>query len=239
MFDRLLVAAVKDGLAELADKDKATGMRAYMKSAMPYRGVPAPSQDKLFRRVFSEHPLDGVDSWQDTVLALWREAEYREERYAAITLSGHRHYRVHQSPACLPLYEEMIVDGAWWDYVDAVAIHRIGPLASAYPRDLKPVMRSWSRDAHLWRRRASIICQVGARGGTDLELLYDCIEPNLSDGEFFIRKGIGWALRQYAWTDADEIERYVSEQGDRLSGLSRREALKNIAKIREQDAGES
>jgi 3-methyladenine DNA glycosylase AlkD len=237
MLDRSLVAAVKDGLAVVADPAKATGMRAYMKSAMPYRGVPAPGQDKLFRRLFAEHPLEGVAVWRATVLALWREAEYREERYAAISLSGHRRYRGYQTPATVQMYEEMVVDGAWWDYVDAVAIHRIGPLVSAYPGRLKPLMRRWSGDADRWRRRTSIICQVGARGAADVELLYDCIEPNLDDRDFFIRKAIGWALRQYAWTDPDEIERYVAEQGDRLSGLSRREALKNIAKIRHQAAG--
>lgn len=157
MLDRSLVAAVKDGLADVADPAKATGMRAYMKSAMPYRGVPAPGQDKLFRRLFAEHPLEGVAVWRATVLALWREAEYREERYAAISLSGHRRYRGYQTPATVQMYEEMVVDGAWWDYVDAVAIHRIGPLVSAYPGRLKPLMRRWSGDADRWRRRTSII----------------------------------------------------------------------------------
>lgn len=232
MIDASLVSAVRDGLADLADETKAAGMQAYMKSAMPYRGVPAPGQDRVFRRVFAAHPLVGFDSWRDTVFALWHGAGYREERYAAIALSGHRRYREHQSPTCVPIYEEMIVDGAWWDYVDAVAIHRLGPLVSAYSEELKPLIRRWSTDPDRWRRRTSILCQVGAKGAADLDLLYGCIEPNLADPDFFIRKAIGWALRQYAWTDPDETERYVAELGDRLSGLSRREALKNTAKIR-------
>ncbi|MEJ7749688.1 MAG: DNA alkylation repair protein [Candidatus Limnocylindrales bacterium] len=238
MIDSSLVSAVRDGLAELADESKAAGMRAYMKSALPYRGVPAPRQDRLFRRVFADHQLVGFDAWRDTVLALWREAGYREERYAAIALSGHRYYRDHQRPACLPIYDEMVVDGAWWDYVDAVAIHRIGPMVSAYPDELKPLIRRWSTDPDRWRRRTSIICQVVAKGTADLDLLYACIEPNLDDRDFFIRKAIGWALRQYAWIDPDEIERYVAARGDRLSGLSRREALKNLAKIRLRSAAE-
>jgi len=124
MADRPLVTAVRAGLAGLADPVKAAGMQAYMKSAMPYRGVPAPAQDTLFRRIFAEHPLDGATAWRDTVLALWRTASYREERYAAVALSGCRRYREHQTPESVPMYEEMIIDGAWWDYVDAVAIHR-------------------------------------------------------------------------------------------------------------------
>ena len=67
------------------------------------------------------------------------------------------------------------------------------------------------------------------KGETDLKLLYANIEPNLQDRDFFIRKAIGWALRAYAWTDPREVARYVREHEDRLSGLSRREALKNIS----------
>ena len=207
-------------------------MQAYMKSAMPYRGVAAPQQDRLFRHLFAEHRLDGIDSWRSTVLALWRGAGYREERYAAIAISGHRLYREHQIPASMVIYDEFVVGGAWWDYVDAVAIRLIGPLVSAYPGELRPLMIGWSTDADLWRRRSSIICQVGAKGAADLDLLYACIEANLDDRDFFIRKAIGWGLRQYAWTDPDEVERYVTAQADRLSGLSRREALKNITRIR-------
>lgn len=228
-----LLTAVRQGLAALADPAKAPGMQAYMKSVMLYRGVHAPAQERLFRRVFAEHPLAGVADWRDTVLALWRRAAFREERYAAIALSGHRLYRAHQTPATVPMYEEMIVTGAWWDYVDAVATNRIGPLVRAHPGALKPVMRGWSTDVDLWRRRTSILCQIGAKADTDLDLLYACIEPNLADRDFFIRKAIGWALRQYAWIDPAEVTRYVEQAGDRLSGLSRREALKNVARIRD------
>lgn len=213
MTDRALVAAVKDGLAQAADPVKASGMRAYMKSAMPYRGVPAPRQDTVFRRVFAEYPLDGFGAWRQTVLALWRDAEYREERYAAIALTGHRRYREHQIPATVPIYEEMVVEGAWWDFVDAVAIHRIGPLVSSYPNDLKPLVRRWSTDENLWRRYTSTICQVAAKGSTDLDLLYDCLGANLADRDFFVRKAIGWALRQYAWTDPNEIQRFCGGAG--------------------------
>lgn len=125
------------------------------------------------------------------------------------------------------MYEEMIVDGAWWDHVDAMAQH-VGNLLRTHPGQMRPVMRAWSTDKDLWKRRVSIICQVSFKKDTDLDLLYANIEPNLPDRNFFIRKAIGWALRSYAWTDPDEVERYVAASEARLSGLSRREALKNI-----------
>jgi 3-methyladenine DNA glycosylase AlkD len=76
--------------------------------------------------------------------------------------------------------------------------------------------------------RTAILSQVRFKADTDLGLLFDCIEPNLADRDFFIRKAIGWALRQHAWTDPTEIRRYVRQNEAQLSGLSKREALKNI-----------
>jgi 3-methyladenine DNA glycosylase AlkD len=95
-------------------------------------------------------------------------------------------------------------------------------------------MLSWSTDADMWKRRSSILCQLPAKRETDLDLLYACIEPSIGSSEFFLRKAIGWALRQYAWTDPDEIARYVAANEDRLSGLSKREALKNSGKRRSE-----
>jgi 3-methyladenine DNA glycosylase AlkD len=227
--DRALIAALRRELKAAADPERAPRMLAYMKSAMPYYGVPTPPLRKIERAVFDSHPLDGVDDWRDTVLELWRTAEFREERYAAIGLSGHKRYRVHQLPdVAFPIYDEMIVTGAWWDFVDAVSIHHVGPLLRTHPDDIRPAMLEWSTDADLWRRRCSIICQISFRGDADLDLLYACIEPNLDDKDFFIRKAIGWALRTLAWAQPDEVVRYVEANQSRLSPLSRREALKNV-----------
>ena len=177
--------------------------------------------------MFAEHPLASCDEWQDAILELWRGARYREERYAAMGLIGLRRHRDCRTPEVLPMYEELITTGAWWDYVDEVA-HYVGDLLRSYPKEVRPVMRAWSQDKDIWKRRVSIICQISFKRDTDLELLYANIEYNLADRSFWIRKAIGWSLRAYAWTNPREIERYVATNEDRLSGLSRREALKNI-----------
>lgn len=206
-------------------------MQAYMKSAMPFHGVPSPVLKRLCREVFSGYAPVDADAWKKDVLDLWRGARFREERYAAIALTGHRAARPFQTPGALPLYEEMIVTGAWWDYVDVIADHRVGALLVAYPKDMRRTMLAWSRDSNMWKRRVSILCQLKRRGDTDLELLYAAIEPSLDSKEFFLRKAIGWALRQLAWTDPEEVLRYVKANESRLSGLSRREALKNMEAI--------
>ena len=228
--DRALIRKIHDALAERAIPDKAEQMQAYMKSEMPFLGVSSPERKAAYKEVFRAHIIEDLDVWQATARALWDKATHREHRYAAIGLTGQRPYRPFQSLDILPMYEHFIVDGAWWDYVDEVAIHRVGPLLKAEPKKMAKIMRKWSVDEDHWRRRTSIICQIAMKGEADLDLLYACIKPSIDESDFFLRKGIGWALRQIAWADPDEVIRYVRQHADRLSGLTKREALKNVLK---------
>jgi 3-methyladenine DNA glycosylase AlkD len=222
----ILAGAVRDHLRAAADPVKAPVMQRYMKSLMPYLGVPLPRVREIARKVFAAHPLPDRAAWEAAILELWREARFREERYAALELAAFRAYRAYQDPDTMPLYEKLIVTGAWWDYVDEVGIHRIGPILGRHPEPMAPLMRTWSRDPDLWKRRTSIICQIGSKAGTDTTLLTDCIDANLSDRDFFIRKAIGWALRDYSKTDPTWVRAFIEERGERLSPLSRREGLK-------------
>jgi 3-methyladenine DNA glycosylase AlkD len=203
-------------------------MQSYMKSAMPYRGVSSPAQKALWKRVLPAHPLSSELEWRRVALALWRKARFREERYAAIALTDLPRYLPFRTMASIPMFEEMIVTGAWWDYVDAIATHQLGDVLRSDRSSVSRLMRRWAEDADMWKRRAAILCQIRFKGDTDLELLYACIEPNLGSKAFFVRKAIGWALRQYAWTDPREVRRYVRANRARLSGLSIREALRNV-----------
>ena len=162
------------------------------------------------------------------MLDLWRDARFREERYAALHLAGDKRGKPFQTLSAMKMYDELIVTGAWWDYVDDIASHRIGPILRDFPAPMRGKMLSWSKSNNLWKRRSAIICQLGFKAETDLELLYACIEPSLGSSEFFLQKAIGWALRQYAWTDGAEIKKYVRLNRTRLSALSCREALKNL-----------
>lgn len=223
-----LVVEVRAALEKAADPVKAPQMQAYMKSTMPYRGVSAPEQKVIWRQIFPAYALSSKKEWERVALTLWRDATFREERYAAVAWTGLRGFAAYRTMASIPMFEEMIVSGAWWDFVDAVAGRQLGDILRTDQARMSKLMRRWSRDPNMWKRRAAILCQLGFKYETDLTLLYDCIEPNLGDKKFFIRKAIGWALRQYAWTDPREVKRYVKANRDRLSGLSVREALKNV-----------
>lgn len=223
-----LVAALRAQLEVAAEPAKAPGMQRYMKSSMPYYGVASPEMRGVCGSVFAAHPLPDRHAWEEAVRELWRGAIYREERYAAIALTGHRLYRAHQDPDAVPMYEELIVGGAWWDYVDEVAIRRIGPILRGHPDVMTPLMREWSLDADLWKRRTAVICQVGSKRDTDKALLAGCIDATLWDRDFFIRKGIGWALREHSKVDPVWVGEFVARRAELLSPLSRREALKYV-----------
>ncbi|MCE6994113.1 DNA alkylation repair protein [Saccharothrix sp. S26] len=220
-----LVTSIRRALTEVADPAKAPAMRRYMKSDMPFLGVPKPVRARALEDVFAAHPFTSREEWVAAVLEVWRGAEFREERYAALDLAG-RHPRW-RGVDLLPVYDELVVTGAWWDFVDEIASRLVGPLLRAFPAEVTPVMRAWARDDDRWRRRVSVICQLGSKSATDLDLLTDAIEANAEDRDFFLRKGIGWALRQHSRVDPDWVRAFV-ESHPELSGLSKREALKHL-----------
>ncbi len=225
---------MRAALRERADPERAVGQQRYMKSALPYRGLTSPVLREALRPILVDPDLriPTRREWEATVRTLWDQAQFREERYAATALTGHRAYRVWQDSETIPLYQYLITTGAWWDHVDVLAADRVGPILRAHPAVVGLRMREWAGGADLWLRRSAIISQLKAKDATDTELLTDCIEPNLTDpdyaAEFFIRKAIGWALRQYARTDPQWVRAYVSARAGQLSGLSRREALKHL-----------
>lgn len=223
---------VRQALQAVAEPALAPGMQAYMKSAMSYLGVSTVPRRAALKPVFAGLVWSDAAVWRADVLDLWRNAEFREERYAALELCAVKAARPFQRIDALPMYEEMIVTGAWWDYVDEIAGHRLWDVLRNDRAAMRKAMRAWSTGSNMWKRRSAILCQLPAKTETDLDLLYACIEPSIGSNEFFLRKGIGWALRQYAWTDPDEVARYVAANADRLSGLSQREALKNGGKRR-------
>jgi 3-methyladenine DNA glycosylase AlkD len=223
------LATLRAELRAHADPIKAGPMQAYMKSAMPYLGIMSTPLAAICRAQMAATRLPTFACWRDSILALWRDAAFREERYAAIAIARHRVYDEHQTLASLPMYRELIVTGAWWDYVDVIASHPIGTLLRRYPAPMSKTLRTWSQHDDMWLRRSAIIAQLHFGRDLDRQLLYDCIEPSLDSREFFLRKAIGWALRQYARTDAREVLRYVTSHRTRLSNLSTREALKHVS----------
>ena len=220
---------VRVALRAAADPAIAPAQQAYMKSAMPFLGVRVPEARRIARAAVPK----GVPT-ADLLLAatgLWDAAEVREERYAAMALLGVRSLRGRLE--LVPVIERFVVEGRWWDITDELA-HRVAELLDAVPAAMRPIVLDWSVDrrdvpvvdAGLWLRRLAILAQLGRGERIDRDLLVEVVEPNVDDPDFFIRKAIGWALREVARHDPGWVVAFVEAR--ELSPLSRREALKHV-----------
>jgi 3-methyladenine DNA glycosylase AlkD len=219
---------IRADLAAAGDPDKAVGQQAYMRSEMPFHGVAAPELRAVLRQHLAAYAPGDRATWERDVRDLWDGATHREERYAAIALARHRVARPWQDVAALDLHRHLVVTGAWWDLVDPVAAHLVGGVLHAHRPEATHVVRAWAGDDDLWLRRTAVLAQLRHRAATDTGLLADAVEANLDDPAFWLRKAIGWALREHARTDPDWVRDHVAAWGDRISGLSRREALKHL-----------
>lgn len=229
-----LVDALRATFTAHADPAKAAPMRAYMKSALPFYGIAAPLRRRLTAAVVKAHPAADAATLALAMRTLWREARFREERYAAVELprGGPVHPKL-VDLGLLPVIEEMITSGAWWDVVDDLSGNVLARLLEQHPRQMKPLLRRWARGDDLWLRRAAMLCQRRvAPAAFDAELLYDTILPSIGKGrfadEFFIRKGIGWALRERSYAAPQEVTAFCREYASQLAPLTRREAMKAI-----------
>lgn len=232
-----LIRAVRPALEALAVPEDAPPMEAYMKHRGRYLGIKSGPRKAAQRALFAEHRLPDLGAHLAAVAGIWDRAEFREERYVALELLALPRYVKHLDMSALPLIERLVVEGAWWDLVDACATP-LGEILARHDTKARPALLAWASDRDLWKRRSALICQLRRKADTDLTMLYQAIEAALTapgmesdlapkDQRFFIHKAVGWALRQYAWTDPEEVKRYVARHPE-LPGLSQREALKNL-----------
>lgn len=219
---------VQSALTEQANPDKAARMQAYMKTEMPFYGVQKPGLIPVLRHVVKNFPPSTRAEYERLVLALWR-LPHREEKYIAQRVAvKHRQFMV---PASLSLYRRFVVEGAWWDFVDEASTHMVRELVLEFPSEVWPRVDTWIDADDMWLRRSAIICQVGAKERTDADRLFSFCEQRAFEKEFFIRKAIGWSLREYAKTDAAAVAAFATSHREDLSGLSYREATKHIGHL--------
>ncbi len=200
---------------EHAAPGQAAAMRAYMREQFEFLGLSSPLRRRPARPFLtaSGDPLR-------VALECWARPE-REFQYFACDLLA-RHAGT-LTPGALPTLRTLITTKPWWDTVDALAANVVGPVV----REDRTPMDAWVADEDLWVVRTAILHQLRYHAATDPQRLFAYCTRWRHERDFFIRKAIGWALREYAKTDPDAVRRYVAGQPD-LSGLSRREALKNI-----------
>jgi len=215
-------------LAELADPARAPQMAAYMRTSHPFHGVAKPHVNRLAREALKLFPCANLKTYRQNVLALW-SLPHREERYAAIIYATQTDFITMQS---LPLYEQMIRQGAWWDLVDEPACYLIGGILACDRRRMETVLDRWVLDPDLWIRRTTLLAQLRHKESTNQEQLFRYCLQLAGEREFFIRKAIGWALREYSKTAPEAVAKFLKEHRAMLSGLSFREGSKHLERQR-------
>ncbi|MEW5850230.1 MAG: DNA alkylation repair protein [Myxococcota bacterium] len=212
-------------LSRRGDPEIARGMAAYMKTDMPFHGVKKPERLPVLRELKKRYAPADARAYEETVLALW-QGKHREEKYAALYMA--MAFRKLIDLPAMPLYERLIREGAWWDLVDDVAIRLVGEVWRKQRARVSTLMDRWIDDEDLWIRRTAIIGQNKHGEDTDEKRLFDYCARRMHEKEFFIRKGIGWALRSYAYTAPKAVASFLRTHKDGLSGLSYREASKHL-----------
>ncbi len=219
-----LVVRARRALDPLADPDKALAMAAYMKDHFAFLGIQTKERRAAQRPILGA--LAGVDG--DGLIAFaegcWAD-DPREMQYVAI--DALRKHVGTLGPEHLDPVGALVTAKSWWDTIDSLAAHTVGPLVTAHP-ELAARMDAWIDDDDIWLARTAILHQLGYKERTDADRLFAYADRRATDTEFFIRKALGWALRQYARTDPDAVRHYVEANRDRLSGLTTREALKHL-----------
>lgn len=219
---------VRISLAAVASPEKAPQMQAYMKTDTPFYGVQKAGRVPILRQLVTDFPPGTAKEYERMVLALW-DLPHREEKYIALGYACR--FPDHITPERIPLYRRLIVSGAWWDFVDEVATKLIRHLVIEYPSETWSVVDTWIDESDMWLRRTALICQVGAKDATDSVRLFDFALHTAHEKEFFIRKAIGWALREYSKTKPEAVAGFINANASQLSGLSFREGSKHIKEL--------
>ncbi|WP_329390695.1 DNA alkylation repair protein [Streptomyces sp. NBC_01716] len=212
------------GYAAAADPVQAERSAAYLKDIAPFIGIPAPERRALSRQVLDSLPRPDETDCVAIALRCWELPE-REYQYFAVDYLR-RHVR-RLSSGFLPVVRHLVSTVPWWDTVDALAAHLAGGLVAA-DHALATEMDAWIEDENLWIARTALLHQLTYKQATDTERLFGYCLRQSGHPDFFIRKAIGWCLREYAKTDPAAVRHFVAGAGDRLAPLSVREALKNL-----------
>ena len=218
---KALIDELKSQLETVQHAANAKTMAAYMKNLFPFIGIKKPIRETISKPWIKEIAKYEPESYPQVVNELWKQSE-REFQYVAMELiwATRKYWNADHVLFC----EKLIQDKSWWDTVDFLAVRALGTYLQDKPQFLEQKIQQWTADKNLWINRTAILVQLKYKEQTNTELLLHAISPHLSSKEFFHQKAIGWALREYAYTDPAWVVSICNELP--MAKLSKREALK-------------
>ncbi len=218
-----IVTSIIDMLAPLANAERALSMQNYMKNHFQFLGIASENWRKPLRAFLKQSPLPTHKELKINTLQLFQLTE-REFHYCGIEYLAY--YKKQLLVDDISFLEQLIVTHSWWDSVDSISSQLIAPFFQKYPALVPPVTEQWMNSDNIWLQRVCLIFQLSYKSKTDTALLSNYCLRLAHSKEFFIAKAIGWALRQYARTDADWVKTFIATHT--VQPLSKREALKHL-----------
>lgn len=216
------IKPITEKFESMANAGNAAAMKAYMKNQFEFFGIKMPERRAVCKAYMKQNELLQLKELTIIIKELWKLAE-REYQYFAIELMAY-HKKVWK-PLIIDLFEYCITNKSWWDAVDFIANDCAGVYFKMYPEKIF-ITERWNRSDNMWLQRSSLLFQNRYKQQTDTALLEDYILHFSTSKQFFIKKAIGWCLREYSKTNAQWVLHFAEQHT--LQPLSRKEALRNI-----------
>lgn len=208
-------------LAKHTDVDNAMAMKAYMKNKFDFFGIRSPDLVEIFKTYLAPYPKITKAEMIAFVKDCWQAPEREMQMCAMKVLVKHKKQWDNDY---FQLFEYMIQYKSWWDSVDFIAVNLVGVYLKSKPTEIETSVKRWMKSENMWLMRTAILFQLKYKTATDEALLFGLCEKLKDSKEFFIRKAIGWALREYSKTKPQQVVCFVEETA--LHSFSKREALK-------------
>ena len=201
----------------------AESMGKYMRDKFNFLGIRGPKRTELFKKYFPTARKTKEIDW-NFIETCWNKEE-REFQYAIVYYLKAMQKFLKKGDISKLKY--LVVTKSWWDTVDLLS-KIIGDVVNRN-KELKTLMLEWSKkENNIWLRRVAILHQLSFKENVDKLLLETILEDNLSDGEFFINKAIGWALRDYSKVNPEWVRKFIEKNRSEMANLSLREAMKYL-----------
>lgn len=217
------VEALTETFRQNRNPDNIADMERYMKNRFHFAGVKSVERKMLLKAIYHEIGVPTMSELPAITQQLWN-AEYRELHYCCQELLEKKKYFKEEN--AIELFKWMVETNSWWDTVDFIAAKLVGGYFKFHPEKEKDMMLNWNQSSNMWLVRTTLLYQLKYKQATDFVFLKTLILPHIESNEFFIQKAIGWALREYAKTNAQPVLEFVEQT--HLKPLSHREALKHF-----------
>lgn len=210
----------------MGTEDRAVGERRYLKSDLEFLGATVPQVRRQARGWLRLHGDLNPEDLRRLVRALWRRRVHESRSFGVELLVG----RLDVLTATdIELVEWILARANTWAHVDPVAVQIAGPLAEGEP-SLGADLDRWAVDENFWLRRSALLAHLLSlrRGEGEWPRFVRYASQMLEEKEFFIRKAIGWVLREAGQATPERVTGFLTANLDRISGLSLREAIRHL-----------